>query len=875
MKGYSVFYFILISNFIFSQTILKGTLKDVENNLVSNLSVVVYDNEENILGYAISDFDGNYSLSFSTNLENVNLKIKGFNFETISETIENTSQIKNFVLQPSVTQLKEVIVKENIIKQKGDTISYNVASFASEKDRTIADVLSKMPGIDVLSDGKILYQGKPINKYYIEGLDLLEGKYNLANKNLPFNQVSKVQVLENHQPIKLLDSLTFSENAALNIKLKNNISFTGQAELGIGTNPILYHANITPMLFSKTRQIIASYQANNVGNNISNQNKVLTIEDLIDKLDANNEKEDWLSIQALSAPSFSEKRWLNNNTHLASVNFLQKLKNELQLKANFSYFNDYQQQNGYAQTNFYTIADTIKLLEIKQNKIFTNNLDANITLEQNTKKKYFKNKFQYKAFWDSQTGYLNVNNSEIQQRLSNQYFTINNNFKRVFVIGKQLFTIHSNVALSKTPQNLIVSPGQFGDLLNNGDNYQLLQQNAKSTKLITNNALNFTKALHSFTINQRLGFLYENENLNSEIVVNNTILNSTDFHNNLSFNKYKIYLEPQIQFKKNNWRLEFKAPVNNYFFKWQHTQNLNNQKNKIAFEPKINISKELNALWKISTSYNRSFQFGKTNQIYGGYILTNYRNIQRFNAVLPESISNSYNLGVNYKNPISSWFGYVFYTFSNTQNNILYNSSINQFGAVEVQAVQMDNKRKNYNVNFKLSKYVSKINSTFSFNSIFSQSIFSQLINNNLNQIANNNIVLEFKINSEIVKWFEVEMKSNSSFSKNKIGSSKIKTITNQLHSLNLNFYPKELHYFAFNTEFLINNSFDKNNEYNFLDFLYRYTWKKKNIDFEFQLNNIFNTANYTTISVSNFSYVETNFQLRPRQVFFKMRFSL
>ena len=67
-----------------------------------------------------------------------------------------------------------------------------------------------MPGIEVLDDGKILYQGKPINKYYIEGLDLLEGKYNLANKNLPHKEVTKVQVLENHQPIKVLDSLVYS-----------------------------------------------------------------------------------------------------------------------------------------------------------------------------------------------------------------------------------------------------------------------------------------------------------------------------------------------------------------------------------------------------------------------------------------------------------------------------------------------------------------------------------------------------------------------------------------------------------------------------------------------------------------------------------------
>jgi hypothetical protein len=39
-----------------------------------------------------------------------------------------------------------------------------------------------MPGIEVLPDGKII-SSKAI-KYYIEGLDLLEGKYNLANENL-------------------------------------------------------------------------------------------------------------------------------------------------------------------------------------------------------------------------------------------------------------------------------------------------------------------------------------------------------------------------------------------------------------------------------------------------------------------------------------------------------------------------------------------------------------------------------------------------------------------------------------------------------------------------------------------------------------------
>ena len=144
-----------------------------------------------------------------------------------------------------------------------------------------------------------------------------------------------------------------------------------------------------------------------------------------------------------------------------------------------------------------------------------------------------------------------------------------------------------------------------------------------------------------------------------------------------------------------------------------------------------------------------------------------------------------------------------------------------------------------------------------------------------MNEISNNNSVFELKINSEVTDRFEVELKSNVVFSKNKIQETENKLITNQLHSFNLNFYPNKNHYLALKSEFLTNNSFSTNVKSEFLDFLYRYTWKKKNIDFEFQLNNILNTENYTTVAVSDFSYTETSFQLKPRQVFFKVRFSI
>mgnify|MGYP003450473791 CR=1 FL=1 len=261
---------IFISNTIYSQTTIKGNISDSNTKAIPNSSVLILKKAtDDVIAYVISDSKGYYSINFSSTYSEIDIQVRSMGYETITETINNISQNKNFYPIEKVFEIKEVIVKKSPITQVGDTIKYSVNSFSKEQDRSIGDVLKRMPGIEVLSDGKIMYQGKPINKYYIEGLDLLEGKYNLANENLPFKVVTQVQIIENHQPIKALDSLKFSDQAALNIKLKNAYTFTGQARLGSGFSPLLWDANITPMLFTKKKQMLTTYQANNTSDNIA------------------------------------------------------------------------------------------------------------------------------------------------------------------------------------------------------------------------------------------------------------------------------------------------------------------------------------------------------------------------------------------------------------------------------------------------------------------------------------------------------------------------------------------------------------------------------------------------------------------------------
>lgn len=877
MRKRSIFYLAFILNiYVYGQTNIKGSLFTNENEPVMGATVVLYHtNTKKIIQYDISDENGFYKINFNSNNKDLLIVVKSIGYKEISKNLINYSQRLNFILYPEITDLKEVTVKSYRLYKKGDTINYNVKSFSKNEDRTIADVLKNMPGIEVLDSGRILYQGKAINKYYIEGLDLLEGKYNLANSNLPYKEVTKVQVLENHQPIRLLDSLVYSDQAAINIKLKNSYTFTGQAEVGSGFSPFLWDVNVTPMLFSKKRQMLSSYQSNNIGHNVASQLKTLTIEDLLEQFERNDEKQDWLAIQQLALPNFSEQRWLENNVHLITTNYLQKLKKDYELRLNISYLNDYQQQNGFTNTQFFTANDTISLFENKYNQLYTNTLETNLTLQRNTYNNFFKNSLIFQGFWDSERGNIQLNNDNVTQNLSNRHFKLSNDLKTLFPIGKKIATLKSYVGLNRTPQSLRVNPGQFNDVLNNGNAYAEVTQEVELNTFYTNNSLGFTKGWKAFSFSPNVGFQFENQNLNSEIFTSDTSQIS-DFENNLVWTRTKLYANLQTQYKKDKWRMELTTPINIHSFQLedeplQRSQNLN----RVTFEPRASITYDVTSFWRLGTSAHLSNQFGTINQVYYNYILQNYRNIQRIDAPLPDNQNLSYSASIGYRNPIKSLFFSLIYNNTTTENNLLYNNQILENGATEVQAIEQDNDRLSHNFSTRISKYFSDFNTNLTLSANYSLQDFQQILNNEITDIANQNLRLNGKIDTDITDWLNTEIESIFQFSNNQIQDQDNQTITQQFHKFNLNIYPNENQYIGLKTEFIKSSLFSENTDNFFANLIYRYTWKKKNIDFELQFNNIFNTENYRTVNIDNFSYMESNFRLRPRQILFNIRFSL
>ena len=172
---------------------------------LAGASVVLRDDSGKIRKYGTTDTDGKFALQ-ATSTTGWTLDVSMMSFAKQAVALDSVLYPLTVVLEPSATLLKEVAVKADRIREQGDTVSYNVRSFAQAQDRSIGDVLRRMPGIDVADNGKIKYQGEDINKFYIEGSDMLGGKYGIATNGISHDNVGSVEVMENHQPMQVLST---------------------------------------------------------------------------------------------------------------------------------------------------------------------------------------------------------------------------------------------------------------------------------------------------------------------------------------------------------------------------------------------------------------------------------------------------------------------------------------------------------------------------------------------------------------------------------------------------------------------------------------------------------------------------------------------
>ncbi len=870
-----IFIGIFFSNTLLNaQTTISGRITTNSGQPVASASVTLSDSlNGNILAFAISNAKGDYKIELASTLKVAVLQVRAFNYAFESRPIPNQTAEYNFTLTPKPTELPNVVVNPSPIRQKGDTLNYVVSAFADQKDRSIADVLSKMPGIEVQADGRVMYQGKAIQKYYIEGMDLLEGKYNLANNNLPHKSVSSVQILENHQPIRILDSLVPTDRASLNIKLKNNITVTGSGRAGIGAEPFLWDAAMTPMLFKKQTQFIGSWQTNNTGNDVSRQLKTLTIENLMDQLDAQPAAASFLQVTEAAVPPVGSNRYLDNNVHLLTGNLLTKINKDLEIRVNASYLNDVQNRQGDATTLFYTPSGEVALVENIRNRYFVNELETRLTVQQNTPKGYFKNMLTLNLHDNQTAGILFNGTDSIAQRLTRPMQQVNNQLRWITPIGKQLITIYSNIQYNQMPDVLQVTPGPFASLLHGNEAYPELRQSVSQTHFNTHHYLEGTKGWRKWTFTPRAGIQTMHQQLESEAETGKPV-SPENAQNNRNANTTKAYMQANAIFKAKGLELTFNLPFSSHhFYLNDMLKDSSNRQSFLTFDPGMYANIIFNAYWRLTGGGGYQNSFSNFNQIFNGLIVENYRSIRINNLPIAQTRAAYGSLGLFYRDPIKAIFTHIDYRYQYARQPYLPVNRINPDGSREMVALLQPNDVGSHTLNYKFSKYVTDLKTTFGAGLQAGISQSKQVLDGTLTRSINRYLRPNIKMNTRLGGYMAWDYELNFNMARNALKGQPTNKLFFLSQSLQLHIYPAKNQYIGLAGEHYYNKALNQKTNIFYPDLTYRYTFTKKRIDLQLTATNLLNERTYISTRFTDFYFYQSIFQIRPRQVVASVKF--
>ncbi len=833
-----------------AQVNVSGTVIDRENDEpLVGASVIVMGADGKIKKFASSKSDGGFSMTMPS-INGCRLEVTMMSFAKQSIQLDSVDFPVTVYMEPGSIQLKEVAVKADRIREQGDTITYNVGSFAQQQDRSIGDVLKRMPGIDVAKNGKIQYQGEDINKFYIEGSDLLGGKYGIATNGISHDDVGAVEVMENHQPMQVLSGISFSDKAAINLKLKNKAkatwSFHGDAGGGYAWQPegAIWDSELFAMAVMPSFQNITTLRTNNTGDNLSVSNTDFFAGRRQTGLSR------YIGVGLPGVPSLSDRRTLFNRSFIVSTNSLWKLKSG-EFKANIDYsFNRVTADASNITTYFLDEGNRI-ITENRSGTEHTHSLNGKFIYELNQKTAFINNTLQTNIDWDDMDLATTGSMSNTQSAKLPDYY-ISNKFKMIKRFnGQHLVTFQSINEWESLPQTLNIDM--------NGEQFR---QHISDHAFYTQESAAYAFIIKGVTLSLEGGIKGYLRSMDSQLPeLPEELPGLTE--NIVSTNYLTVYATPKFEYWVRRVNLSLNLPVSYAHYNFDKA---------IADHDKVYFSPSLSFNWKPNNRFSGTLRGGlgrspmSLNLIHPGLIMTNYRTLKAGTEQFYNSSSQNMSASFSYKHTrhglfangmvMQSWthvpytmaqqlYGdYVVYSYADAKNDSKMFMALGSIGKT------LDFMRGSCNVNGSFSRNESQLLSQ------------SQGVNS-----VSTGWSVGGKISGSPSRWLNFDYRidySDSRLTMNGLHASWLSTMENEL---SLTIVPHRKWQWTISGEHY-RNELTENNYKNvvMLDTKLTYQLNKK-IELSAGLTNILDKRSYNYTTYSDLSSFESRRQLRGREL--------
>ena len=884
MKRFVLFLIVLFFAAIpaFAQTTISGEVVNEKKQPVFNASVMLLRVTDSLpMAYTFTDEKGHYQLVTQSEEAKLLLAVYGFNLKRQFKEVENKTQTVNFTVVEEALQLKEVSVKSEKIWGGNDTVNYVVDAFRDTTDLVIADVLKKMPGIVVKDDGKVEYKGKPISKFYIENMDMLQGRYNLATTSIAASDVASVQVMENHQEVKALKDIQFSDNVALNLKLKENAkgTFALMADLGAGwADSLQYAGSLTGMFFAKCNQFLGTLKANNAGINLVD-NENVTVYPLA-------------SMVKPSAPGISGVRHTLNRSQGVTYNSLHKLKNEAELSYSLLFGGDRNRKSSESSTLYLLPDDTISLVERMQSLETARMLEGSVNYNLNKDLDYLKINFIVSGHRNWGEGLVD-NGELIRQEDNYQSLCAKANIHWIRKSRRDPESgveINSNTNYGTLPYGLKVAPGCFPDVLNGGEDYAMTLQNIGFQSFKSENFLRFLTSVvwKRLRIMPYFSFNMEDQVLNSAAlcVIASVAKQSSSpvsmdcraplamtFSNDIRWHKYQPAAGAWFTYDRRRVNVTLVVPVQLRYLQLDDRLGTASDKQfKVLSQPSLSFHYDFNHNWKVSTKIAASNSTPSLRTLYSGYILQNYRTLSHYDCPLADTYGANTSLTLSFKNVLKYIFGDFSMNYNRYRNEVMYAQSF-EGNTMVINAVAVPSWGDYLSVSLFAGKGFSWKRLNIKAKCSYGLGRSPHLVQNEIAIYYNQGWNANLTASIAITDYIFFNNKSSFSWMTSSLGgfNADSEPIVSLIDNANLSVVlPFGLSVMP-SVEFYHTRSATRTDNFVLLDCSLGYTFRK--VKFSLDVNNILNTDSFIYSYYSGIYGYYSAYSIRPRSVMLGIRF--
>lgn len=606
--------------------------------------VVLKSIEKNtIFGFTQTTSNGEFLLKTDTIKQDAKLLFSLLGYSSVEVIYSLQDKLSEVLLDEKKISIKEVTIKAPPVRKYGDTITYSVANFAQSHDRTIGDVLKKIPGIEVGESGIVKHNGLPISKFYIEGLDLLEGRYGIATNGIPRQNIQSIEVLENHQPKKIFKDFIRPENSAINLKLTeaSKSQWIGTAQTGLGGMPFLWNSELLGMRFARKSQSITTYKSNNTGTDVISETQSFNLEDLL-KSESRYYPVNYIEPPFINTKStLDEDRMRFNKTHVFSSTQLWNISRDYEMKGQLVYARNKLEGNSVVSNHYFLPNDTVVIEEQKKASSLHDKLDFGFIVSANTEKKFLKNKFTSNFNWNTTDLLVSGTYPSVQQSKLPDILMANS-FEFTKKINRQFVDIDVYTMFFSKDHSLTVRKSE-----------KINQQQVNSSGVFSNVSAAYRLNYNRWTLSLQGGLSFLARKMENYLQGNALPENIQSGSFDTSVSYFCPNLKPTLEYRKKSLNASLKLNVNYLHYRYGDEMKDLKANDLLAVSPEFSFryyfSSKLSGLIAVGIKTNPV----EEKNLYEGFIMQNYLSFQKGLTSLVNEKSKSGFLGFYYKDPIN------------------------------------------------------------------------------------------------------------------------------------------------------------------------------------------------------------------------------